>query len=116
MDPGLAGLLGRQGPRSKQPFVVTFFQESENQVRLPRAAKQAKRRPQTRKTHNFPHSNRLPGLFGKKQKDRKTFGSVQAPPVFVHNTITALCCSLDVSALTLDALELHPPTKWQLRA
>ncbi|XP_039184044.1 bone morphogenetic protein 8A [Crotalus tigris] len=63
VDPGLAGLLGRQGPRSKQPFVVTFFQESENQVRLPRAAKQAKRRPQTRKTHDFPHSNRLPGLF-----------------------------------------------------
>ncbi|XP_070805330.1 bone morphogenetic protein 8A [Pituophis catenifer annectens] len=63
VDPGLGGLLGRHGPRSKQPFVVTFFQESENQVRLPRAAKQAKRRPQHRKTYSFPHSNRLPGLF-----------------------------------------------------
>ncbi|KAG8142950.1 hypothetical protein E2320_000253 [Naja naja] len=31
VDPGLGGLLGRHGPRSKQPFVVTFFQESENQ-------------------------------------------------------------------------------------
>ncbi|XP_058052266.1 bone morphogenetic protein 8A [Ahaetulla prasina] len=63
VDPGLAGLLGRHGPRSKQPFVVTFFQESENQVRLPRAAKPVKRRPQHRKTYSFPHSNRLPGLF-----------------------------------------------------
>ncbi|XP_070620796.1 bone morphogenetic protein 8A [Erythrolamprus reginae] len=64
VDPGLAGLLGRHGPLSKQPFVVTFFQESANQVRLPRAAKQAKRqRPQPRKSYTFPNSNRLPGLF-----------------------------------------------------
>ncbi|ETE72266.1 Bone morphogenetic protein 8A, partial [Ophiophagus hannah] len=77
VDPGLAGLLGRHGPRSKQPFVVTFFQESENQVRLPRAAKQAKRRP--KKTYSFPHSNRLPGLFGKKQKEGKMTVSFELP-------------------------------------
>ncbi|XP_063167795.1 bone morphogenetic protein 8A [Candoia aspera] len=63
VDPGLAGLLGRHGSHSKQPFVVTFFQESENQVRLPRATKQAKKRPQHKKTYSFPHTSRLPGFF-----------------------------------------------------
>ncbi|XP_015744136.2 bone morphogenetic protein 8A [Python bivittatus] len=63
VDPALAGLLGRHGPLSKQPFVVTFFQESESQVRLPRAAKQAKKRPQHKRTLGFPHSSRLPGFF-----------------------------------------------------
>ncbi|XP_062996872.1 bone morphogenetic protein 8B-like [Elgaria multicarinata webbii] len=62
VDPGLAGLLGRHGPRSKQPFVVTFFRASQNQVRVPRAAKQLRKRPH-RKANNFPHANRLPGSF-----------------------------------------------------
>ncbi|XP_053123923.1 bone morphogenetic protein 8A [Hemicordylus capensis] len=62
VDPGLAGLLGRHGPRSKQPFVVTFFQASQNQVRVPRAAKHLRKR-QHKKANTFPHSNRLPGSF-----------------------------------------------------
>uniref|UniRef100_A0A8C0IL31 TGF-beta family profile domain-containing protein n=1 Tax=Chelonoidis abingdonii TaxID=106734 RepID=A0A8C0IL31_CHEAB len=37
IDPGLAGLLGRRGPRSKQPFMVTFFRASQNPVRATRA-------------------------------------------------------------------------------
>nr|XP_060640055.1 bone morphogenetic protein 8A-like [Anolis sagrei ordinatus] len=61
VDPGLAGLLGRQGPRSKQPFLVTFFRSSQNQARVPRAAvKQLRKRPHKR-TNNFSHLNRLPG-------------------------------------------------------
>ncbi|XP_066494421.1 bone morphogenetic protein 8B-like [Tiliqua scincoides] len=62
VDPGLVGFLGRHGPRSKQPFVVTFFQESQNQIRIPRAVKQLRKR-QHKKTSTFPHSNRLPGSF-----------------------------------------------------
>uniref|UniRef100_A0A8D0BT60 TGF-beta family profile domain-containing protein n=1 Tax=Salvator merianae TaxID=96440 RepID=A0A8D0BT60_SALMN len=62
VDPGPAGILGRHGPRSKQPFVVTFFRANRNQVRVPRAVRQLRKR-QNRKTNNFPHSNRLPGSF-----------------------------------------------------
>ncbi|XP_042295339.1 bone morphogenetic protein 8A-like [Sceloporus undulatus] len=60
VDPGSAGLLGRRGPRSKQPFVVTFFRSGKNQVRVPRATKQLRKR-QHKKTNNFSHLNRLPG-------------------------------------------------------
>ena len=65
MDPGLAGLLGRQAPRSKQPFVVTFFRASPGlgPARAPRAARPMKRRPPKR-TNELPPPNRLPGIFG----------------------------------------------------
>ncbi|XP_077193436.1 bone morphogenetic protein 8A-like [Paroedura picta] len=62
VDPGLAGLLGRHGPRSKQPFVVTFFRASQSQARLPRAVRQP-RKKQHKKTSRFPHTNRLPESF-----------------------------------------------------
>ncbi|XP_039367212.1 bone morphogenetic protein 8A-like [Mauremys reevesii] len=62
IDPGLAGLLGRRGPRSKQPFMVTFFRASQNPVRVARAVKQLKKR-QPKKTNDLPHPNKLPGIF-----------------------------------------------------
>ncbi|XP_077929474.1 bone morphogenetic protein 8B isoform X2 [Halichoerus grypus] len=62
VDPGLAGLLGRRAPRSKQPFLVTFFRASPSPVRAPRAARPLKRRP-PKKTNELPHANRLPGIF-----------------------------------------------------
>ncbi|XP_067389959.1 bone morphogenetic protein 8A-like isoform X2 [Emydura macquarii macquarii] len=62
VDPGLAGLLGRRGPRSKQPFMVTFFRASQNPVRVTRAVKQLKKR-QPKKTNDLPHPNKLPGIF-----------------------------------------------------
>lgn len=64
MDPGSAGLLGRRGPRSKQPFMVTFFRASSSPVRVTRAAR-APRRRQPKKTNDLPHPNKLPGIFGK---------------------------------------------------
>uniref|UniRef100_A0A8C4YVT4 TGF-beta family profile domain-containing protein n=1 Tax=Gopherus evgoodei TaxID=1825980 RepID=A0A8C4YVT4_9SAUR len=64
IDPGLAGLLGRRGPRSKQPFMVTFFRASQNPVRVTRAVKQLKKR-QPKKTNDLPHPNKLPGIFGR---------------------------------------------------
>ncbi|XP_064445475.1 bone morphogenetic protein 8A isoform X3 [Mirounga angustirostris] len=63
VDPGLAGLLGRRAPRSKQPFLVTFFRASPSPIRAPRAARPLKRRP-PKKTNELPHANRLPGIFG----------------------------------------------------
>ncbi|XP_072835920.2 bone morphogenetic protein 8A [Pogona vitticeps] len=62
IDPGLAGFLGRHGPRSKQPFVVMFFRASHNQVRVPRGVRQLRKR-QRKKSHNFSHLHRLPGSF-----------------------------------------------------
>ncbi|KAH0631073.1 hypothetical protein JD844_005162, partial [Phrynosoma platyrhinos] len=70
VDPGSAGLLGRRGPRSKQPFVVTFFRSSQNRnrVRVPRAAKQLRKR-QHKKMNHFSRLNRLPGSLGKNAGD-----------------------------------------------
>ncbi|NXC50624.1 BMP8A protein, partial [Penelope pileata] len=62
VDPGSAGLLGRRGPRSKQPFMVTFFRASSSPVRATRAAKTPRRR-QPKKSNDLPHPNKLPGIF-----------------------------------------------------
>uniref|UniRef100_A0A8D1C041 TGF-beta family profile domain-containing protein n=1 Tax=Sus scrofa TaxID=9823 RepID=A0A8D1C041_PIG len=62
VDPGLAGLLGRQAPRSKQPFVVTFFRASPGPVRAPRAVRPLRRRPPKR-SNELPPPNKLPGIF-----------------------------------------------------
>ncbi|XP_041316750.1 bone morphogenetic protein 8B-like [Pyrgilauda ruficollis] len=62
VDPGSAGLLGRRGPRSKQPFMVTFFRASPSPSRVTRAAK-APRRRQPKKSNDLPHPNKLPGIF-----------------------------------------------------
>lgn len=64
VDPGSAGLLGRRAPRSKQPFMVTFFRASSSPARVPRAAKPPRRRQQPRKGNDLPHPNKLPGIFG----------------------------------------------------
>ncbi|CAK6440980.1 unnamed protein product [Pipistrellus nathusii] len=64
VDPGLAGLLGRRAPRSKQPFVVTFFRASPGHgpIRAPRAARPLRRRL-LKKTNELPQPHRLPGIF-----------------------------------------------------
>ncbi|NXG94899.1 BMP8B protein, partial [Stercorarius parasiticus] len=62
VDPGSAGLLGCRGPRSKQPFMVTFFRASPSPTRVTRAAKPPRRR-QPKKTNDLPHPNKLPGIF-----------------------------------------------------
>lgn len=63
VDPGLAGLLGRQAPGSKQPFMVTFFRAGPSPMRAPRAARPLKRRP-PKKTNELPRPHKLPGIFG----------------------------------------------------
>lgn len=39
LSAGWVGLVGRRGPRSKQPFMVTFFRASQAPCRPPRAVK-----------------------------------------------------------------------------
>ncbi|XP_068015288.1 bone morphogenetic protein 8B-like [Melanerpes formicivorus] len=63
VDPGSAGLLGRRGPRSKQPFMVTFFRASSSPLRTTRAAKPPRRRQQPKKSNDLPHPHKLPGIF-----------------------------------------------------
>ncbi|XP_051728266.1 bone morphogenetic protein 8A [Ctenopharyngodon idella] len=55
------GLVGRRGPRSKQPFMVTFFRASQAPCRPPRALRH--NNPRKKKTkYDLPHPNR-PGIF-----------------------------------------------------
>lgn len=44
LSAGWIGLVGRRGPRSKQPFMVTFFRENQIPCRPPRAVKTHPRR------------------------------------------------------------------------
>lgn len=44
LSAGWIGLVGRRGPRSKQPFMVTFFRESQVPCRPPRATRPQPRR------------------------------------------------------------------------
>ncbi|XP_028629663.1 bone morphogenetic protein 8B [Grammomys surdaster] len=62
MDPGLAGLLGQQAPRSRQPFMVGFFRASRSPVRAPRTARLLKKK-QLNQINRLPHSNKQLGIF-----------------------------------------------------
>uniref|UniRef100_A0A673LC51 Bone morphogenetic protein 8A-like n=1 Tax=Sinocyclocheilus rhinocerous TaxID=307959 RepID=A0A673LC51_9TELE len=55
------GLVGRRGPRSKQPFMVTFFRASQAPCRPPRALRHNNPRKKKPK-YDLPHPNR-PGIF-----------------------------------------------------
>ncbi|XP_029021984.1 bone morphogenetic protein 8A isoform X2 [Betta splendens] len=48
LSAGWIGLVGRRGPRSKQPFMVTFFRESQVPCRPPRAVRHNQRRKKTK--------------------------------------------------------------------
>ncbi|XP_026856669.2 LOW QUALITY PROTEIN: bone morphogenetic protein 8A [Electrophorus electricus] len=58
---GWVGLVGRRGPRSKQPFMVTFFRASQAPCRPPRALRHSNPRKKKHK-YDLPHPNK-PGIF-----------------------------------------------------
>ncbi|XP_011238722.1 bone morphogenetic protein 8B isoform X1 [Mus musculus] len=62
IDPGLAGLLGRQAPRSRQPFMVGFFRANQSPVRAPRTARPLKKK-QLNQINQLPHSNKHLGIL-----------------------------------------------------
>ncbi|XP_041933122.1 bone morphogenetic protein 8A [Alosa sapidissima] len=61
LSAGWVGLIGRRGPRSKQPFMVTFFRASQAPCRPPRAVRHNNPRKKKPK-YTLPHPNR-PGIF-----------------------------------------------------
>ncbi|XP_043915844.1 bone morphogenetic protein 8B-like [Protopterus annectens] len=62
VDPGLAGLVGRRGPRPKQPFLVTFFRANQPPIRAPRSVRRAMKKKE-RKTNDLPQSNIVSGKY-----------------------------------------------------
>ncbi|KPP78007.1 bone morphogenetic protein 8A-like [Scleropages formosus] len=68
LSAGWVGLVGRRGPRSKQPFMVTFFRASQAPCRPPRALRHNggnnnNHHPRKKKSkYDLPHPNR-PGIF-----------------------------------------------------
>uniref|UniRef100_A0A8C2N4E1 TGF-beta family profile domain-containing protein n=1 Tax=Cricetulus griseus TaxID=10029 RepID=A0A8C2N4E1_CRIGR len=63
MDPGLAGLLGQQAPRSRQPFMVGFFRASQRPVRTPQSVRPLKKKRQLNKTIQMQHASKHAGIF-----------------------------------------------------
>ncbi|XP_030644546.1 bone morphogenetic protein 8A isoform X2 [Chanos chanos] len=57
LSAGWVGLVGRRGPRSKQPFMVTFFRASQAPCRPPRALRHSTPRKKKHK-YDLPHPNR----------------------------------------------------------
>uniref|UniRef100_A0A3B5B6P3 Bone morphogenetic protein 8A-like n=1 Tax=Stegastes partitus TaxID=144197 RepID=A0A3B5B6P3_9TELE len=62
LSAGWIGLVGRRGPRSKQPFMVTFFRESQVPCRPPRAVKPHPRKKKLK--YDLPVPNRSPANNG----------------------------------------------------
>ncbi|XP_028819469.1 bone morphogenetic protein 8A [Denticeps clupeoides] len=63
LSAGWVGLVGRRGPRSKQPFMVTFFRASQVPCRPPRAVRRYHNRRKKPK-YDLPHPNH-PGISDK---------------------------------------------------
>lgn len=60
-----AGLVGRQGPQSKQPFMVAFFKASEVLFRSVRAANNKRKNQNRNKSSSHQESSRMPSVGGK---------------------------------------------------
>ncbi|XP_059685085.1 bone morphogenetic protein 5 isoform X4 [Gavia stellata] len=57
-----AGLIGRHGPQSKQPFMVAFFKASEVLLRSVRAANNKRKNQNRNKSSSHQESSRMPGV------------------------------------------------------
>lgn len=67
-----AGLVGRHGPQSKQPFMVAFFKASEVLLRSVRAAN--KRKNQNRnKSSSHQDSSRMSSVGGKIKPEQRLY-------------------------------------------
>ena len=60
-----AGLIGRHGPQSKQPFMVAFFKASEVLLRSVRAANNKRKNQNRNKSSSHQESSRMPSVGGK---------------------------------------------------
>uniref|UniRef100_K7G289 Bone morphotic protein 5 n=1 Tax=Pelodiscus sinensis TaxID=13735 RepID=K7G289_PELSI len=59
-----AGLIGRHGPQSKQPFMVAFFKASEVLFRSVRAANNKRKNQNRNKSSSHQDSSRMPSVAG----------------------------------------------------
>ncbi|XP_030054841.1 bone morphogenetic protein 5 [Microcaecilia unicolor] len=57
-----AGLIGRHGPQSKQPFMVAFFKASEVLLRSVRATSTKRKNPNRNKSGGHQDSSRMPSI------------------------------------------------------
>ncbi|XP_029451554.1 bone morphogenetic protein 5 isoform X2 [Rhinatrema bivittatum] len=57
-----AGLIGRHGPQSKQPFMVAFFKASEVLLRSVRAVSAKRKNPNRNKSGGHQDSSRMPSI------------------------------------------------------
>ncbi|MGH0160810.1 UNVERIFIED_CONTAM: hypothetical protein FKN15_072750 [Acipenser sinensis] len=72
INPKEAGLIGRDGPHDKQPFMVAFFKVSEVHIRTTRSAPN-KRRQQSRNRSAQPQDMpRNPNMSGYNSSEQKT--------------------------------------------
>lgn len=60
-----AGLIGRHGPQSKQPFMVAFFKASEVLFRSVRAANHKKKNQNRSKSSSSQNTSRMSSVAGK---------------------------------------------------
>uniref|UniRef100_A0A674KGY6 Bone morphotic protein 5 n=1 Tax=Terrapene triunguis TaxID=2587831 RepID=A0A674KGY6_9SAUR len=75
-----AGLIGRQGPQSKQPFMVAFFKASEVLFRSVRAANNKRKNQNRNKSSSHQDSSRMPSVLGDRNR------SFEKKPTQIHST------------------------------
>lgn len=68
-----AGIIGRSGPQSKQPFLVAFFKASEVLLRSVRATGGKKKNNNRNKTRSQQKSSQTPKNAGKLLENMLTF-------------------------------------------
>ncbi|KFO78555.1 Bone morphogenetic protein 6, partial [Cuculus canorus] len=72
VNPGEAGLIGRDGPYDKQPFMVAFFKVSEVHVRTTRSATSRRRQQSRNRSTQAQDVSRVSGVTDYNSSDLKT--------------------------------------------
>uniref|UniRef100_A0A8C3XJN3 Bone morphogenetic protein 5 n=1 Tax=Chelydra serpentina TaxID=8475 RepID=A0A8C3XJN3_CHESE len=72
-----AGLIGRHGPQSKQPFMVAFFKASEVLFRSVRAVNNKRKNQNRNKSSSHQDSSRIPSVAGKMKPKYQLYGTFQ---------------------------------------
>lgn len=106
-----AGLIGRHGPQSKQPFMVAFFKASEVLFRSVRATSNKRKNQNRNKSSSHQESSRMPSVGGK-MKLRFTslfIGLTITCSNAVESSSSRRYCSLSELLETVFLLRFYPP-------
>lgn len=108
LSAGWVGLVGRRGPRSKQPFMVTFFRASQAPCRPPRALPRNNPRKNKKTKYILPHPNR-PGMFG--ELTHRNHGECSGKPQmgwsFVWLMVVTFLCTDQIPSSGRQACKRH---------